>query len=93
MPSCKTLLALLMGPVLPPLAGDWPGVHLSRSTKTADTTGVLRSKVPADGDKDAVKFALFLERGERQGDADPMRRGPDDSGSVLFVPGACLRDD
>jgi hypothetical protein len=66
-------------------------MHLRRSTKTADTTGVLRSKVPAN-DKAAVKFALFLERGH-EGDADPMQRGPDDAGSVLFVTGACLRDD
>ncbi len=77
-----------MGLVMPPLAGDWLDMHFNRSTKTADTTGLLRSKVPTN-DKDAVKLALYLERGH-EGEAGPG--GPDDSGSVLFVPGACLRD-
>ena len=82
------LFVFLMGQVMLPLAGDWLDMHFSQSTKGADTTGVQRSKVPAN-DKGAVKLALYLERGH-EGEAGPG--GPDDSGSVLFVPGACLRD-
>ena len=78
------------GLMMLPLAGNWSDMHYSRSDK-ADTTGVVRSKVPFN-DSCSVKLAQFMLRGH-EGEAGPGDPDDPDVGYALFVPGACLRDD